>query len=419
MNIAVIAPTEIPAIRANTMQVMKMAQALVVLGHQVRLVAPGKCPTEDRATTDLNSPGIRIRRNPKDVQDAIWERLSHHYGIKHQFAIDWLPAAPRLRRYDYGLRTVLWARDRKAELLYTRLPQSAAIASTMGMATILETHDLPQGYFGSWIFLRFFKGKGARRLVVITQALAMDISKKLGVDCSPPFTVIAPDGVDLERYSHLPEPAGARMALIQAKGAHFANRLPVDRFTVGYTGHLYKGRGAEMFLELAARLPEFTFLIVGGEPQDVSTLQGVVNTLNIDNIILTGFIPNSELPHYQTACDVLIMPYQLRVAASSGGDISRYLSPMKLFEYLACERAIISSDLPVLQEVLNSQNAILLTGEDIDSWVGALRKLHLDPELRKKLAIQARQDANLYTWESRATRILEGLDSDLHSTRKV
>jgi glycosyltransferase involved in cell wall biosynthesis len=113
------------------------------------------------------------------------------------------------------------------------------------------------------------------------------------------------------------------------------------------------------------------------------------------------------------------MPYQLRVAASSGGDISRYLSPMKLFEYLACERAIISSDLPVLQEVLNSQNAILLSGEDIDSWVGALRKLHLDPALRKKLAIQARQDANLYTWESRATRILEGLDSDLHSTRKV
>jgi hypothetical protein len=33
MKIAIIAPTEIPARRANTLQVMKMAQALVVRGH--------------------------------------------------------------------------------------------------------------------------------------------------------------------------------------------------------------------------------------------------------------------------------------------------------------------------------------------------------------------------------------------------
>jgi len=410
MNIAIIAPTEIPARRANTMQVMKMAQALVVLGHNVHLVAPGKNPAEEQGASAAHTHGMQIEMNPLDVRDDIWRRLSHHYGIKHQFPIDWLPATPRLRRYDFSLRAVQWAHRWKAQLLYTRLPQSAAIASTMGLATILETHDLPQGYFGPWIFLRFLKGKGARRLVMITQSLAMDISKKLGIPCSPPFTVIAPDGVDLERYSRLPEPVEARLTLTREKDIYTKDRLSANRFTVGYTGHLYQGRGAEMFLELAARLPEFTFLIVGGEPQDVSRLQGNANCQELNNIILTGFIPNSELPRYQAACDVLIMPYQRRVAASSGGDISRYLSPMKLFEYLACERAIISSDLPVLQEVLNSQNAVLLSSEDIDNWVNALRKLHSEPALRKKLAMQARQDASLYTWESRAARILEGLE---------
>ncbi len=417
MKIAVIAPTEIPARRANSMQVMKMAQALVVLGHQVRLVAPGKILTGDPNTTELSNHSKKTNGNPRNAQDAIWKKLSQHYGITHQFPIDWLPSAPQLRRYDYGLLAVQWSRKWKAELIYTRLPQSAAIASTMGLATILETHDLPQGRFGASIFLRFLKGRGARRLVLITKALAKDISEKLGIDCSPPFTVIAPDGVDLERYAHLLEPASARLALNQDKFPFRDNNIPVDRFTVGYTGHLYKGRGSELLLELAARLPEFTFLIVGGEPQDVSHLQGIANEQNLENIILTGFIPNSELAHYQSACDVLIMPYQPQVSASSGGDISRYLSPMKLFEYLACERAIISSNLPVLQEVLNAGNAILLSGEDPDSWTQAIRKLHSRPELRKKLAKQARQDADFYTWESRATHILQGLENNLSNSR--
>jgi glycosyltransferase involved in cell wall biosynthesis len=409
LKIAVVAPTEIPARRANTMQVMKMAQALVILGHQVHLVAPGHYSTENSDAPALSPCRKRIKENSDYNQDAIWRKLSHHYGIKHQFSIDWLQSAPPLRRYDYGMRSVLWARSLKADLLYTRLPQSAAIASRMGLATILETHDLPQGNFGGWFFLHFIRGKGARRLVVITKALANDISKEFEIDCLPPFTIIAPDGVDLERYSYIPEPSKARLALVNNENTHLEQRLPVERFTVGYTGHLYRGRGAEMFLDLAARLPDYTFLIVGGEPQDVSHLQGMAHAQQLDNLILTGFIPNSELPQYQAACDVLVMPYQLRVEASSGGDISRYLSPMKLFEYLACQRAIISSDLPVLQEVLNSQNAILLSGEDVNNWIGAIKKLHSKPELRRKLAIQARNDADLYTWENRATRILEGL----------
>ncbi len=118
-------------------------------------------------------------------------------------------------------------------------------------------------------------------------------------------------------------------------------------------------------------------------------------------------MPNAELPLYQAACDVLLMPYQQKVAASSGGDIARYLSPMKLFEYLACQRPIVSSDLAVLQEVLNPQNAILAPADDPAAWERAIQSLRSDPELRNRLASQARQDAQRYTWETRARRILE------------
>jgi glycosyltransferase involved in cell wall biosynthesis len=411
MRIAIVAPTEIPARRANTLQVMKMAQALVILGHQVRLAAPSYPQASILGSKGHASKVGYIDMGNHASVSYTWQDLARHYGLTHEFPIDWLPANPRLRRYDYSLRGVQWAQRWKADLLYTRLPQAATLASILGAATILEVHDLPQGILGPWLLRLFLSGKGARRLVAITKALAQDISQKSGAPATPPFTVTAPDGVDLERYAQILAPAEARLALGQGKLTSLPVQIPPDRLTAGYTGHLYPGRGIELLLTLAERLPEITFLIVGGEPQDVARLQTQVESIPLENVILTGFIPNAELPHYQAACDILLMPYQRRVAASSGGDISRYLSPMKLFEYMACERAILCGDLPVLREVLNPQNAVLLPNDDADAWASAIKSLGNDPKRRSLLAGQARLDVNHYTWEARAVRILEGLEN--------
>ena len=394
MKIAIIAPTEIPARRANTLQVMKMAQAFLKSGHTMLMLVP------------------KTRPGPAPQ----WDELARHYGLhqEHPFPIEWLPANQRLRRYDFSLRAVNRARRWEADLIYTRLPQAAALAAALGSGTILETHDLPQGLLGPWLFRCFLKSRSARRLVVITHALAHDLARNLGAPESPPFTIIAPDGVDLERYTDLPAPREARLRLGQANA--LLHPIPIDNFTAGYTGHLYPGRGSALLLDLAQRLPTITFLIAGGEPQDVARLQAQANALALDNLILPGFVPNADLPLYQAACDALLMPYQEQVAASSGGDIARYLSPMKLFEYLACQRAIISSDLPVLREVLNESNALLLPPAEIDAWAETLKRLESEtagatvPVTCARLAAQARQDAAQYTWESRAVRILEGLE---------
>jgi len=390
MRVAVVAPTEIPSRRANSIQVMKMAQALVKLGFTVRLTAPRPSP-----------PGAA------GVSPPTWEYLQQHYGLQCSFAIEWLSAKPALRRYDYGWQAVRWARSWQADVLYTRLPQAAALASQSDLPTILEVHDMPQGFWGPQLFRWFMRGKGARRLVVITSALAQDLERFFGVAVQPPFTMIASDGVDLERYANLPDPVEARKQLLQTANGITEAMLPPERFTAGYTGHLYAGRGVELLLELARRLPEITFLLVGGEPQEVARLRSQTLAERLNNIILTGFIPNEKLPVYQAACEVLLMPYQRRVTASSGGDIARYLSPMKVFEYLACGRAILSSDLPVLQEALNSENAVLLPSQDVDAWMLALQRLRDLPDKRLRLARRARQDAAQYTWEARAARIFD------------
>ncbi|MBN2501892.1 MAG: glycosyltransferase [Anaerolineales bacterium] len=378
MRIALIAPTSIPARTANSIQVMKMAQALASLGHFVYLVAPG------------TSPG------------APWEYLAPHYGLPtdqpETLEIGWLPRSKFWRGYDYARKAVQRAKDWNADLIYTRLPQAAALASSQHLTTIFEIHDLPTGRMGPFLFRRFLSGKGARRLVAITQALADDLAGQFDAPREAPFTLIAPDGVDLERFADLPAPAQARRDLKLA-----------DRFTAGYTGHLYPGRGVELLLDVAAQLPEVRFLLVGGEPADVQRVQAQVEDAKMRNLTLTGFIRNAELPRYQAACDLLLMPYQARVSASSGGDISRYLSPMKLFEYLACGRAILSSDLPVLQEVLNADNAMILPAADASAWAQAIQQLQAEPVTREKIALNARQTAQKHSWKARAEHILDSL----------
>ena len=103
------------------------------------------------------------------------------------------------------------------------------------------------------------------------------------------------------------------------------------------------------------------------------------------------------------------MPYQPRVSASSGGDIGRYLSPMKLFEYMACGRVICSSNLPVLQEILTPEIAILLPPEDSGAWVTAIQEIKDDPTLRSNLSHSARVAAKEYSWENRAEKMLDGI----------
>jgi hypothetical protein len=81
---------------------------------------------------------------------------------------------------------------------------------------------------------------------------------------------------------------------------------------------------------------------------------------------------------------------------------------MKMLEYMACRRAIISSDLPVIREVLNPSNAMLCPAEDIEAWCQALGELILDEARRQALSDQAWQDIQQYTWLERAHKALEG-----------
>jgi hypothetical protein len=194
MKVAVIAPTAIPSIRANSVQVMKMTQAFATLGHQVQLIIPDDPEMQQAA-------------------DRTWVSLAKHYGLQNQFPMEWLPVKSGLRKYDYAWNAVRWAGSWGADVIYTRLPQAAAFAANQGYAAVFEIHDRPQGIMTPMLLRLFFRGRGSQRLIVISQALAADLIADYQFLHDPLLMKVLPDGVDLQRYVGLHPPEESRELL--------------------------------------------------------------------------------------------------------------------------------------------------------------------------------------------------------------
>jgi glycosyltransferase involved in cell wall biosynthesis len=79
---------------------------------------------------------------------------------------------------------------------------------------------------------------------------------------------------------------------------------------------------------------------------------------------------------------------------------------MKLFEYMATGRAILTSDLPVIHEVLNENNASFAPPEDPQAWQEALTNLFDHPRKMKALGKSARKDSRQYNWLDRERKTL-------------
>lgn len=370
MFVTAISTAQVPSTTANSIQVMKVCQALAQNGHKVRLLLPGSGRTA-------------------------WHELARHYGLNEHFAVEWLTVQARWRRIDFA-----WKAARRAAIdhrshvgthwIYTWSFQTAVLALLSRQPTLLEVHDLPTGRFGPLWLRLFLRLPGRKRLVLITRALRQALERNYGRLLPPRDMIIAPNGVELERYANLPAPTEARAQLGLPEG-----------LTIACTGHLYAGRGGDLFLELARRFPERQFLWVGGRTEEVDTHRAQAAAMGLNNTLFTGHVPQPDLPLYQAAANILLMPYGRSIAGSGGGNSAEICSPMKLFDYLAAGRAILSSDLPVIREVLAEDCASLVPPEDIDAWEAGLSNLLADGALRVRLAARARERAELYSWRER------------------
>jgi len=368
MQILYLSRSLLPSKAANSVQVMKMCRALANKGHRVELVA--------------------CRSSSASV-----ESVFDYYGIKERFKITLLPG-----------RT-----DRPAGLLFYLANFFAFIRNfkppdifygrdlfTLTLATIFhnvpffyEAHKPPSSPVHFFLTRLLLKKKALVKLVLITSSLRDYYIGKFP-RLSRERVLVAADGADV------PGPA--------APGP--ADKGSSGRTVIGYVGHLYPGRGIEIILALAGELPQYDFLLVGGSEKDLSYWRSL--SRDSANIRFTGYVKPGDLYRYYEQIDLALAPYQTSVSISGGGDTARWMSPLKIFEYMAYAKPIIASDLPVLKEVLQDRvNALLCAPDSVADWIKAINLLNEDRDLRRQIAANAFDDLiNRYTWDKRVDRIL-------------
>ena len=359
---------------ANAIHSMKMAQTLSKIADETLAIFISNAGVDDVAS------------------------LKSLYGVAHLPMMMHFPSRGRYGLHLFNFRAAFYAWKQNSQLVLSRSIGAAAFCAYLGIPTIFECHAPPLG--GENLYWKvLIKSTNFRRLVLISDALADIMAKNFPVR-SHTEILVARDGVDISQYSSIPDAESAKMNM---------ERDP-DRPVAGYAGHLYKGRGIDIILGCASKLPNWDFLIAGGAETDIANLRAEVEKKQIDNIEILGFVPNENLPAQLAIADVLLMPYQNSVMVSDGVvDTVRWMSPLKMFEYMAMRRAIISSDLPVLREVLNDQSACLVAPGDTQQWVNALISLGEDVSKRNGLAAEAYRAVQQFSWSKRCHQIFDGL----------
>ena len=367
MRLVYLSESILPSRLANSVHVMKMCSALAGQGHDLCLV------------------GVK-----GDDAELKGKSLFGHYGVQENFRVKRIPY-PRIKG---GSLIFPWLAARaakacKPEMAYGRYARGMALLASSGIPLVFETHQ-PVAVMDSIsrrAFRRMEQKGNLKRLVVISQAL----KDLLAPETTLQDILVAHDAVDLH-HPPLESPEG----------------FESGKYKVGYFGSLYEGRGVEVVVELARRFAELDFHLVGGRESDLAKHKsgGLPR-----NLVFHGFVPPAAVPGLMASCQALLMPYQRRVTILGEGDTSRWMSPLKMFEYLASGVPLISSDIPVLREVLTpGVNALLAPPDDLDAWQSALEKLLAEPEYAAAMARRGREDvAEKYTWAKRAELVLEGI----------
>jgi len=358
-----VSESTLPSTEANAVHVAQMCDAFAGLGCEVTLHARAGGPGDIRA----------------------------QYGLRNRFAI----------RLDGKAAHRLWLLARRLRLGGTRdtiffgrrLPSLARLARS-GLPTGFELHHPPRTARQEERLRDLVAAPRFLGLVVISERLREEALRRLsGLD--PARVLVAPDGVraDLVRVPRLRDGEGPVRAV--------------------YCGSFHAGKGADTVLAAAALAPEVAFDLIGGSPEQVARARATAGA----NVTLLGHLPHDETQRRLAGYDLALAPYAAVVRGAQTPEhesLADWMSPLKIFEYAAAGLPIVTSDLPVLREILEpGRDAAMTPPGDAEALACAVRELARDPQQRLRLAQSAHDRLATHTWENRAARILEFLRAAL------
>lgn len=362
-----------PSEKAASLFAAKSCEAFVKLGYELVVLVPRRLG--------------RAEQNYKD-----------YYKISTDFPVKFLPTIdlfniPVLSHIAFTVSLFTFSISTFFYLLFTKKSQDIAysnaivplyFASLTGAPAFYEVHDFPEKKL-------FFYRHMLHRIkwILSTNQWKKDKLKEiLGLRAKK--ILVEPNAVELESF-------GKEMTKVEAR-AHLS--LPDDKPIVLYTGHLYGWKGVDTLAQAAKFIPNANIYFVGGTKEDSERFLKEYG--DTPNICLIGHRPHTEIPYWQSAADILVLPNTAKEKISAF-----YTSPMKLFEYMASRRPIVASDLPSIRQITGDDTAVLCEADNPRALAESIVRTLGDSELCDKVSRLAKEKVKEHTWEKRAQRITD------------
>lgn len=184
---------------------------------------------------------------------------------------------------------------------------------------------------------------------------------------------VIPNGAEVNHFSKAADPATPLAEDIAA--------LP--RPIVGYLGVIQYWIDTALLARIAKKHTDWSVVLIGppGLLADLKPLEG------IPNVHLLGLVPYEKLPQYFKGFDVCVNPYVM-------DGIAEGCSPLKLYEYLATGKPIVSVDMPEARRFAG----LIRIARDSDDFIAQVEAaIDTDDGLTEKRL----QEAQKHSWRSR------------------
>lgn len=304
----------------------------------------------------------------EELRPAVLHPASNHVNAQVAFAL----------RDRYGIPVVYEVRGFLEETWRSRAGEDVVASDRYQASRSVETACM----------------RDADAVVTLSETMRQDILGRGGTD--PDRVVVVPNAVDIDRF--IPGPRDPALAA----------RLGLDDETViGYISSFTGYEGIRFLIEATAELRRrgrAVRCLLVGDGEDRAALEAVARAEGVDDgtVLFTGRVPHDRILDYYRLIDVFVVP-------RTNDRVSQLVTPLKPYEAMAMERAVVVSAVDALREIIeDGETGRTFTPEDPIALADVVEPLLDDPAERARLGQAARAWVSEHrTWSQNGRRYRE------------